>query len=85
MTNRGAEMSSTRPSVAHAAIDYVSEGWALVSIPIGQKGPRVSGWNDPLNAITSQKEASNLSGNVGLLHGYSSPKTVAIDFDNLEY
>jgi hypothetical protein len=36
---------------------YIEHGFALVPIPLGQKGPRTSGWNRRENAITSLDRA----------------------------
>ena len=63
---------------------YIEHGFALVPIPLGQKGPRTSGWNRRENAITSLDRAGTITGNVGLLHAYSSPLTISLDIDQLE-
>jgi hypothetical protein len=67
------------------AIDYVVNGMALVSIPIGKKGPTAQGWNLIERAITTPDVAARLKGNIGLLHGYCSPApTMALDLDHME-
>lgn len=63
--------------------EYVRAGLALVSIPKGQKGPAVTGWNTRDSAITAPKKAYTLKGNIGLAHAYSSPPTMALDIDDL--
>ena len=63
---------------------YVEHGMALVPVPADSKGPISSGWNERANAITDANKANTISGNVGLLHLFSNPPTVAIDFDNLD-
>lgn len=65
------------------AKEYIEHGLALVSIPSGRKGPITTGWNRPENAITSLDKATALTGNIGLLHAYSSPLTMALDIDHL--
>ncbi len=64
--------------------NYVEHGLALVSIPPRYKGPNHSGWNERSNAITDKIKANSITGNVGLLHLYSTPKTVSIDIDDLQ-
>ena len=66
------------------AVEYVRHGFALVAIPKGRKGPIASGWNDGANAVRTVEQAGLLTGNFGLLHFYSNPKTVAFDIDDLE-
>jgi putative DNA primase/helicase len=67
------------------AIDYVTAGWALISIPKGTKGPATKGWNEEANAITDQERASELNGNIGIAHAYSLPTpTMALDLDDME-
>ena len=52
-------------------------------IPRGTKGPVTAGWNEPGQAVTSVDAASRLDGNVGLAHAYCTPRTAAIDVDDL--
>ena len=67
-----------------SAIDYVTAGWALVSIPKGTKGPATKGWNEEANAITDPERAVQLNGNIGIAHAYCSPlPTMALDIDDL--
>ncbi len=65
------------------ASNYIAHGMALVPIPSGQKGPNSKGWNKPENAFTDPKQASDLSGSIGLAHAYSTPPTAALDVDDL--
>lgn len=69
-------------SVVHAATQYVAQGWALVAIAAGTKGPNSPGWNERRNCITTATEARTLRGSVGLAHAYSG--TCAFDIDDLE-
>ena len=62
---------------------YVKSGLALVPIPRGTKGPVTAGWNEPGQAVTDIDAASRLDGNVGIAHAYSTPRTAAIDVDDL--
>ena len=64
--------------------DYVEHGYALVPIPIGEKGPKGKGWNNAENVITDPKKATLIYGNVGIAHLYCSPYvTAALDIDDL--
>lgn len=68
-----------------SAVDYVSNGWALVPIPAGLKGPSgpgTTGWNRRENCVTDAAIAGRLPGNYGLAHAYSG--TAAIDIDDLD-
>ena len=67
-----------------SAIDYVTAGWALISIPKGTKGPATIGWNEEANAITDPERADERNGNIGIAHAYCSPlPTMALDIDDL--
>ena len=64
--------------------EYVEHGYALVSIPYGEKGPKGKGWNTRENAIRDIEGATQINGNVGLAHLYCSPYvTAALDIDDL--
>ena len=75
--------SSLLGATATQAVKYVREGFALVAIPQGSKAPIAAGWNEEVNAIRTLEQAALLTENLGLLHLYSSPKTVAFDIDDL--
>jgi putative DNA primase/helicase len=63
---------------------YVEHGYALVPIPLGEKGPKGKGWNTRENAIRDSEGALQIDGNVGLAHLYCSPSpTAAVDIDDL--
>ncbi|MBA3510854.1 MAG: bifunctional DNA primase/polymerase [Sphingomonas sp.] len=62
------------------AAEYVRHGFALCAIPLGRKGPIMTGWNLPEKAITDTVVASKLTENVGLLH--ASCGTMALDVDD---
>lgn len=64
------------------ASDYVSHGMALVPLRTG-KSPRSPGWNKLENVITDPERASELLGNIGLAHAYSTSPTMALDVDDL--
>lgn len=64
-----------------AARDYVANGWALVPIAKGTKGPKTAGWNRQENCVTSADQCVRIKGNVGLAHLYS--RTCVLDFDDL--
>lgn len=64
--------------------EYVEHGYALISIPHGEKGPKGKGWNTRENAIRDIEGATQINGNVGLAHLYCSPYvTAALDIDDL--
>ncbi len=64
--------------------EYVEHGYALVPIPLGEKGPKGKGWNTRENAIRDIEGATQINGNVGLAHLYCSPYvTAALDIDDL--
>lgn len=64
-------------------VDYVRAGFALVPIPVGQKGPNTKGWQLEQNAIRDEAAAAALKGwNIGLAHRWSG--TCAIDVDDLK-
>ena len=78
-------MSAVRPilrTVAEAATQYVGNGWALVPIAAGTKGPSGAGWNRRESAITTADAARGMRASVGLAHAYSG--TCALDIDDLE-
>ena len=64
--------------------ELIESGFALVEVPIGEKGPTSIGWNLAQNVITSADDIGSLHGkNVGLAHAYCSPEpTCAIDIDD---
>lgn len=60
---------------------YVRSGLALIPIPRGMKGPRVSGWQQEANAIRSEEGVAKLNGcNIGLAHRWCG--TCAVDVDD---
>lgn len=62
---------------------YVRSGLALIPIPRGMKGPRVSGWQQEANAIRSEAGAAKLNGcNIGLAHRWCG--TCAVDVDDYQ-
>ena len=58
-----------------SAAEYIAHGWKLCDIPLGSKGPRTKGWNEP-GAIFRDGQG------VGLCHAYSG--TCSIDVDDYE-
>lgn len=62
-----------------ASVDaYIRQGWSLVPIPPGTKGPRSPGWNQRTSALKSQGDLPQGYG-IGLAHAYSG--TMALDID----
>ena len=66
-------------SVSH----YIRQGWQLVPIPVGSKGPYTQGWNKPENCITSVNDLPQVETSIGLAHAYSG--TMALDIDEWDY
>ena len=62
---------------------YAEHGLALVPIPTGKKGPVAAGWNSPSHVVTDPTIAATLTGNIGIAHVYCTPRTAAIDVDDL--
>lgn len=60
---------------------YIRQGWSLVPIPPGTKGPHSEGWNKKENALKSSAYLPSGYG-IGLAHAYSG--TMALDIDNFE-
>ena len=72
----------TTESVAQhpASVDaYIRQGWSLVPIPAGTKGPKLAGWNQRGAALRSQADLPPGFG-IGLAHAYSG--TMALDIDH---
>jgi hypothetical protein len=65
--------------------EYCENGFALIPIPQGSKGPVNKGWNEKVNVITNPKDALNIKHNVGLAHLYcSSYITATLDIDDYD-
>ena len=63
----------------------VAEGYALVPIPRGQKGPVLTGWNCESHCLTEPAQLTEYPKemNFGLAHAYCKPRpTCAIDIDD---
>jgi len=58
---------------------YIRQGWSLVPIPPGTKGPRHTGWQHKGAMLKSGADLPDGYG-VGLAHAYSG--TMALDIDN---
>lgn len=65
-------------------VDLITNGIALVPIPLGQKGPTSKGWNEKSNVVTDIADGELLNGlNIGIAHAYCTPNpTCAIDLDD---
>lgn len=66
--------------VSLAARQYVGQGWVLVPIDQGTKGPSTKGWNTLQRCITQPDQCTRAKANVGLAHAYS--RTCAVDVDH---
>ncbi len=70
-------------STFKAALQYIEQGWSVVPIPLGAKGPNLKDW--PKLRITAGDAAEYYFGtesNVGLLLGAASGGMVCIDLDH---
>jgi putative DNA primase/helicase len=75
-------MNHTHPT--HLTSQLLQNGFALVPIPYGRKGPQTVGWNLRQNVTVNPTDANRLKGmNVGLAHAYCTPNpTCALDIDH---
>lgn len=71
----------TKIDVSLAARQYVGQGWVLVPIDQGTKGPSIKGWNTLQHCITQPEQCTRVKANVGLAHAYS--RTCALDLDDM--
>ena len=60
---------------------YLRNGWLLVPIHQGGKGPRKKGWNLRENCISDPTKTTKLLRGIGLAHAYSG--TCCLDVDDL--
>jgi len=62
----------------------ITNGFALVPIPAGQKNPTKRGWNKPESVVTDIINCNLLTAmNIGIAHAYCKPTpTCAVDIDN---
>lgn len=70
--------SSTSPHPASLEA-YTRNGWKLIPIPPGTKGPATKGWNKKENVVTDHAMIPAGHG-IGLAHAYSG--TMALDIDD---
>jgi hypothetical protein len=62
---------------------YIQNGFALIPIPSGSKGPINKGWNYEGNVIVDASKLSLITENLGLAHAYCKPyPTGALDIDD---
>jgi hypothetical protein len=71
----------TSQTPADAARAYIGAGLVLIAFDKGCKGPDYKEWNLPEHFITTDAQASNLYGNMGLAHVPS--RTCCIDLDDM--
>jgi hypothetical protein len=69
---------STRVEAAH---QYHARGWQPVPIPLGEKGPRLPGWNKVRFRPDQLAAYFGGEGNIGILLGAPSFNLVDIDID----
>ena len=73
-------MSQITPS------ELLLSGCALITMPLGQKGPTHQNWNTSENATRHPTTKNFHNVNIGLAHAYCSPSpTGAVDVDNYEH
>lgn len=64
-------------------VAFLAAGCALIPIPLGEKGPRIKGWQRRENVITGAEHATELATmNAGLVHEHSG--TCALDVDDFD-
>lgn len=63
------------------ATEYVSRGWKVIPIPLGQKGPKLTGWQNLRINVEQIPFAFDKPSNIGVLCGEPS-KLVCVDIDN---
>ena len=70
--------------LTHLTSQLLQNGFALVPIPYGRKGPLTVGWQLRTKVIVHPSDANRLKGmNVGLAHAYCTPNpTCALDIDH---
>lgn len=66
--------------------DMLEAGFALIPIPLSEKGPKYRDWNLRAGCVTSPSEHHRFDGmNVGIAHAFCSPSpTCALDIDNFK-
>lgn len=67
--------------VTQSARRYVANGWAVVPIAKGTKGPSAKGWNRRDRCVTTAADCERITEGLGLAHAYSG--TCALDVDDL--
>ena len=77
-----AKPSAHRPlELAQAAQHYIRRGYAPVPVPVGQKGPRLVGWQNLRLREEDVAEVFRGAGNIGLILGAPSGNLVDVDLD----
>ena len=74
-------MSGSPSNLLDAARAYRKRGWMPVPIPAGQKGPRISSWQNLRLSEDELPQHFNCTGNIGLLLGEPSGGLVDVDLD----
>jgi hypothetical protein len=74
-------MQNTASLSSSSAEMYIKNGWRIVKIAHGTKGPQHKNWNTLDNILEQQPTISDNDG-IGLAHAYSG--TMAFDIDNLD-
>src|SRR5437899_12913151 len=72
-------------ALEHALAYTVERGWAVIPIPQGEKGPRISGWQNLRIAPADLPRYFNGQPlNIGVLNGEPSGHLIDIDLDATE-
>ncbi len=74
-------MAEASSNLLDAARTYLRRGFLPVPIPVGQKGPRLKGWQRLRLAVDELPAHFNGGGNIGLLLGEPSGGLVDVDLD----
>src|SRR4051794_33359902 len=67
-----------------AARLYIERGWAIVPIPLGEKAPRLKGWQTKSLSATDLPLYFKVEGNIGIRLGDPSRRLVDVDLDCVE-
>jgi hypothetical protein len=64
-----------------AAREYCRRGWRVIPVPVGEKGPRISGWQTLVLSFDDLPQHFDRACNVGVRLGTASDDLVDIDLD----
>ena len=78
-------VTNGHPNVLEAAAEYVARGWKPIPVPLGEKAPRLKGWQHLRLGLTDlPAHFARGDVNIGLLLGDVSGGLVDVDIDSRE-